>query len=118
MPVNPNLTQEELDHYAAMYAACRGPLRHRWDLIVASKEQRPSFGTLALFRCERCMTLRHDIFSRITGELISRYYEHPAHYRDAGGRSSSEYRAIWAEVEFAEGRLMDAEEAPKSRRRS
>lgn len=112
----PNLTQEQLDEYAAMYAACRGPLRHSWELIVASKEQKPSFGTLALFRCVRCTTERHDIFSRITGELLVRWYVHPENYREAGGHTAAEYRAIWAEGAFDEGALLDADE-PKGKKR-
>lgn len=112
MAPRPNLTQEELDHYAAMYAACRGPLRHSWELIVASPDQRPAFGTLALFRCVRCTTERHDIFSRFDGQLLHRWYDHPEAYRDAGGHTNAEYRAIWASTADA---LLDAPQRARKR---
>ena len=56
----PNLTQEQRDELTLTFAACKGPIRHRWDLVVASPDQRPRFGTLALFRCDNCGTYRRE----------------------------------------------------------
>lgn len=66
------------------FLACRGPVRHRWELVVSSPDQRPSFGILALFRCDNCGTERHDIFDRYRGDLLARYYDHPDGYRETG----------------------------------
>lgn len=110
MPRRPNLTQEQREYLALQYVRCRGPIRHRWDHIIASPDQRPSFGTLALFRCETCTTERHDIFSRITGDLLARWYVYPEGYRDAQRHTAAEYRAIWAEQEYANHTLLDAED--------
>lgn len=91
------------------FAACRGPIRHRWDLIPASMDKRPSFGTLALFRCETCGTERHDIFSRTTGELLSRFYDYPRGYSLEDAPTSAELRALWA-LQTRSDRLLDAEQ--------
>lgn len=86
------------------FLACRGPVRHRWELIVSSPEQRPTFGVLALFRCDNCGTERHDIFNRFTGDLAVRYYDHPDGYRETGTDlngvrlTSSELRKEWADL--------------------
>lgn len=99
------------------YSACRGPIRHRWDLVVASMDQRPTFGTLALFRCETCGTERHDIFSRTTGELIQRWYDYPDGYSLVDAPTSSDFRRHWASTHHEE--LLDAPDVvtPMRRRR-
>lgn len=94
----PSLDQRE------RFIACRGPVRHRWELIVSSPEQRPMMGVLALFRCDVCGTERHDIFSRVTGDMLARYYEHPDGYKEAGQDdlgnrlTGAELRQEWARL--------------------
>lgn len=120
----PNLSQEQRDELTVTYSACKGPIKHRWDLVVASPDQRPRFGTLALFRCDNCGTYRRDIFSRITGDLLSRGYDYPPGYRDAGRfaddrrATAAEMRAIFAEVVWSRqpDMLLDAEEPKPTRR--
>lgn len=94
----PSLDQRE------RFIACRGPVRHRWELVVSSPEQRPTMGVLALFRCDTCGTERHDIFSRVTGDMLARYYDHPEGYKEMGlddngvRLTSSELRQEWARL--------------------
>ena len=112
----PNLTQEQRDELAMQFVACKGPIRHRWDLVPAG-EERPEFGTLVMFRCDNCGTYRREIWSRVIGRLLSRSYIHPEGYRDAGRdaadeRMSSEgWRALFAEAVMARepDLLIDAE---------
>jgi len=95
------------------YVACRGPVRHKWD-ATAPPGQRPTvFGTRVSFRCTECGTWRFDIFSRITGELLSRRYDHPDGYRWEGEvkPTGNELRAMWGEQMWAEHREL-LEEGP------
>lgn len=100
--------------FEAAYAACRGPVRHAWDHIPADGSRRPQFGTLALFRCIRCGTERHDIFSRATGELLHRSYRWPEGYKDVDRRTSAEWRALWSNTVSD---LLDADELQTRRRK-
>ena len=77
------------------WAACRGPIRHRWEHVPHTVAQRPKFGALALFRCETCGSERRDIYSRTTGQLLSRAYRHPEGYKTKR-RSAAAWRLIWA----------------------
>ena len=78
------------------YVTCRGPIRHRWDAVgpIADRRRRTTFGTLVTFRCETCGTLRFDIYSRITGELLGRTYDHPADYK-TDKIPNDRWRAMW-----------------------
>lgn len=102
MAKRPNLTTELRGEQVLAFLACRGPIRHRWDVIPSSPEMRPEFGTLVLLRCDSCGTMRHDIFSRITGDLLARWYDYPEGYQDAERHNAAWWRAAWAEQLFPE----------------
>ena len=51
-----------------------------------------------LLRCDNCGTERHDIFSRTTGDLLQRWYEHPEGYSDVEPMTSAERRALFAAI--------------------
>ena len=75
----PNL--RAVDHYD--YVRCK-VLRHSFEPvgpIAGHRRPRRSFGTLVTFRCEYCGGLRFDVLSRLTGDLLSRWYEMPDGYR-------------------------------------
>lgn len=97
MANRPKLTPELRGEKVLEYIACRGPIRHRWDIIPSSPAQRPGFGTLVLLRCESCGTLRYDIFSRVTGDLLTRWYDYPDGYQDAERHTSSWWRLAWVQ---------------------
>ena len=113
----PNLSREQEQELQVAYAACRGPIRHRWDLVPSSVEDRPQFGTLALFRCDNCGTYRRDIFSRVTGDLLARSYLHPDGYSDVGKHTAAWWRALFAEtvMERQPDLLADAPEPTATR---
>lgn len=108
-PRRPNLTHEQLEELEAQFYLCRGPIKHQWEHIIASKDQRPAFGTLALFRCANCTSERHDVFSRITGALLARWYEYPEHYADTPRHGADWWRAYWAEQVYKDGKFLDSE---------
>lgn len=95
---NPNLSYDQRQELAVQYAACRGPIRHRWDIIPSSPADRPSFGTLMLLRCDNCMTMRRDVFSRTSGDLLSRQYIYPDGYLDVEPLTTAERRALFAAI--------------------
>lgn len=121
----PNLNQQQRDELAIQFVACKGPIKHRWDLVPASPDDRPQFGTLVLFRCDNCGTYRREIWSRVIGKLLSRAYIHPEGYRDAGRDAADErmgsegWRALFAEAVMSRepDLLVDAEEPKPTRKR-
>jgi hypothetical protein len=50
-----------------------GQAPHRWRTATRST-------TILEFRCERCSTLRYDVWSNVTGDLVERAYRIPAEY--------------------------------------
>lgn len=109
MPRRPRLVPEANRHTTTYaYVACRGPVRHKWDATAPPGERRrmPGFGTRVWFRCTECGTWRADVFSRITGDLLARWYDHPEGYRWDGEvkPTGAELRAMWAEQMWTEHR--------------
>ena len=90
-------------HYA--YTACRGPVRHHWDAVgpIPGYRRRTTFGTLVTFRCETCGTLRFDIYSRLTGDLLGRNYDHPPDYK-TDKLPATRWRSMW--LDELDGALM------------
>jgi len=115
---HPNLTADQRYEMAQAYVACRGPVRHRWDVIPSSPDDRPLFGTLLLLRCDNCGTYRRDIFSRVTGDLLARSYDHPDGYSDVDRHDAAWWRALFAETVRmrAPELLADAEENKATRK--
>lgn len=57
---------------------------HAWDDFYPSMATDPSWGVRESLLCARCTTERHDFVSRITGEVITRYYLYPDDYKLSG----------------------------------
>lgn len=73
-------------------------LGHSWDSIPTGPEDRPAYGIAYLLRCVHCATVRRDVLSRVTGDLIHRRYRYEDEYRkrkDEGIVTRSEWRARW-----------------------
>lgn len=63
------------------YVKCK-VLRHQFDAVgPIPGGRRNTFGTLITFRCDHCGTYRFDVVSRLTGDLLTRSYDHPDDYR-------------------------------------
>lgn len=63
------------------YVRCH-VLRHNFEAVgPIPGGPRATFGTLITFRCEHCATIRYDVVSRLTGDLLHRYYDHPDDYK-------------------------------------
>jgi hypothetical protein len=77
------------------YVRCH-VLRHNFDAVgpIPGLKRRAAFGTVLTFRCENCYTVRFDVVSRLTGELLGREYVHPDDYR-TDQRSMAEWRALF-----------------------
>lgn len=84
MKRHPTLTGDAFDQAVADAAECKALRYHRLEVIPGDPTKRPSFGALITLRCERCGTVRYDIVSRLTGELLYRSYDSPDWYLDAG----------------------------------
>lgn len=70
------------------YLTCRALRGHAWEPIVAFDMRKPMFGVRLSLRCTRCTTERHTLYSRDTGEQLSRHdYRRPDGYSDLPGRS-------------------------------
>lgn len=112
MPTShPKLTAEDRRQAVTDAARCKASRRHRFDPIPAPPgAPRPTFGMLFTQRCEVCGTLRYDIISRFTGEMLSTpRYDWPDWYEEAGsdGHDLTWWRATyWSQLGddlFAEG---------------
>jgi hypothetical protein len=81
---HPKLTGDALEQAVVDAALCRGTRSHRMDPIPAPPgTPRPYFGTIIVYRCEVCGTLRYDRVNRYTAEVYSRSYDHPEWYQAA-----------------------------------
>lgn len=77
------------------FARCRA-MRHRFDPVIAPlRRRRNMFGQLIIFRCDYCATLRFDVVSRLTGQLLGRHYEHPLGYKDTGHHDAAYWRSSY-----------------------
>jgi hypothetical protein len=61
------------------YVECRA-LGHSWDQLEDDTRNRPQFGAALQFRCVRCHTVRRDVVSTVTGDLLYRSYSKPDDY--------------------------------------
>ncbi len=61
------------------YVRCRG-LGHRWDDFAPIDMRAPLFGHRLSYRCDRCLTERHDLIARHSGDLLQREYRYPKDY--------------------------------------
>ena len=91
---HPKLTGDALAQAVRDAARCKASRRHRFDPIPAPVgAPRPTFGLLFTQRCELCGTLRYDVISRFTGEMLtSPRYDWPDWYEEAGGEG---HDAAW-----------------------
>lgn len=101
MPKRPNLTRELRGEMIASYLRCRALRSHAWDLIPAGQHSRGSSlgGVVMLLRCVSCGTERADVFSPVTGDLMSRGYDYPPDYRDVEKHNIGWWRAQWWELD-------------------
>lgn len=81
---------DTLEDLYVEWVQCR-TLLHAWEEIPydggGMRDFKPTRSTLVLlFRCERCGTLRYDVWSRVTGDLIKRAYRTPLGYALPKGR--------------------------------
>jgi len=106
MPKHPNFARTAIETY--QYTACRGPVRHHWDLTAPPGESMrpPGFGTRVWWRCSECGMWKREIISRITGEVLSRNYDPPPGYKweGPGKLTSAELRAQYFEEVYANHR--------------
>ena len=91
----PNLTPELRGEQMREFLRCR-TIGHAWEVVP--HDYVPSFGTAVSLRCTSCATWRHDIFSRLSGELIQRWYDYSDHYRDVEKHDKAWWRSSWAET--------------------
>lgn len=95
----PWLTAELRGEAIASYVRCRALRSHMWDPIQATNERSDLGGIMLLLRCESCGTIRHDVFSPVTGDLMARWYDYPEHYRDAERHDIGWWRTQWIETD-------------------
>lgn len=74
------------------YLECHA-IRHAWDEISVTKA--PQFGVACDWRCTNCFGIKREIFSRMNGMLLSRYYKMPFDYRGPEGTTKSDYRKAY-----------------------
>jgi hypothetical protein len=76
------------------YLTCHA-FRHDWEEVSVLKA--PQFGVACDYRCTNCTGIKREIFSRMSGVLISRYYVLPKDYRGPVGTTKADYRKDWLE---------------------
>lgn len=74
------------------YITCR-TISHAWDEFHPMMRP-PEFGWRLSLRCTRCTMERHDLISRVTFELLQRYYVPPEGYSMGYKVSLSELRKL------------------------
>jgi hypothetical protein len=101
MARHPSLTGADYDEAIIAAARCRASRSHRMDPIPPIPDSpRPTFGSLVTYRCDLCGTLRFDVVSRLTGEVIYRTYDQPDWYAEANRdrHDPSWWRTTWWET--------------------
>jgi hypothetical protein len=58
------------------YVKCK-VFRHKFEPVgpIPGRSRAKQFGTLITLRCDECGGLRFDVVSRLTGDLLYRWYE-------------------------------------------
>ena len=110
--LTPELRAEAREDFVQCHA-----LQHRWEPIPVTTP--PSFGAAIDLRCETCHTVRRDIFSRITGQMLGRSYDYPEDYHDYQRHDKAWWRAWFAEQLYERDRELiniDAEAAKQNNR--
>jgi hypothetical protein len=75
---------------------CR-TLGHSWDPIPVTEP--PAYGVAIDLRCEFCYTIRRDIVSRYSGQVMSRRYIYEEEYRTHDeGLTRSDWRVMWVDT--------------------
>lgn len=117
-PKHPHLTGDAFTSAIREAARCRAQRSHVMDPIPSDGSRRPRFGSLITFRCLRCGTLRYDVVSRLTGEIMSRSYDAPAWYTAANEdkHDPAWWRAVWFDT-LDPSLFLDAEDEVAARRR-
>lgn len=107
---------DDLRHQAPQWIECRA-LLHAWEQIpydgAAPRRWRTATRstTILLFRCLRCGTLRYDVWSNVTGDLIERAYRTPEGYSLPQGHGAK----VLVRKEYLRRQRAD-EAKPKARR--
>jgi len=92
---------------------------HAW--FPADAMRRPKWGNLVTLRCERCDCVREDLLQFSNGSLLSRAYNHPDGYREAGfGFDTKDDKRFWLAKRELEARRInaDADEPPVKAKRT
>ena len=90
------------------FVECRA-ISHAWEQVEDDRSWK-QFGVAMQFRCTRCFSIRRDVVSNLTGELLYRSYSKPDDYKLSRDQVGSNFnRADW--------RLAMLDERKKSRRR-
>lgn len=92
--MNKRITADLSAEARVEYQRCHA-LGHRWENIPVLRA--PAFGSAIDLRCENCATVRRDILSRVSGQLITRYYLYPEDYHDYGKHDKAWWRAAFVE---------------------
>jgi hypothetical protein len=99
----PRLTPELRAEKKLEYVQCHA-IGHLWDPIPVDRP--PSFGSAADVRCMSCTSVRRDIASRVSGDLLARYYDYPEDYHDYQRHDKAWWRAAWLELLRARDKRM------------
>lgn len=92
--MNKRITTDFTAETRMEYQRCHA-LGHRWANIPVMRP--PAFGSAMDLQCENCATVRRDILSRVSGELIARYYLYPDAYHDYGKHDKAWWRSSFIE---------------------
>jgi hypothetical protein len=74
------------------YVECRA-IGHSWDQIDDDRSHK-SFGAALQFRCTRCYSVRRDVVSTVTGELLYRSYSKPDDYATSDPLDRNDWRLL------------------------
>lgn len=112
MARHPRLEGEAYEQAIMDAARCRAARSHRMDPIPpVPGAPRPRFGSLITYRCDLCGTIRFDVVSRLTGEVLYRTYDQPDWYAQANNdrHEPGWWRATWFST-LGPDYFLDAEE--------
>lgn len=79
------------------YLQCTA-VQHVWEAVGPvpdAPRRRSSFGVSVTMRCMHCLGHRFDVFSRLTGDLLSRSYLPPDDYKQGKPTTKKQARVMW-----------------------